>query len=182
MGDQLAQAVKQLRSNLVPFTLHTLAHTTLSLTLKGRVPLSIDSAQAMVEKRKTELEQGKARGLRTQEIRLLENAVEGAAADYLFALHDEGIREYPLNVEMLKLNDEIFIGIPGELFSQLSNPYADAHTHFISYTNGYQMYIADAFAYERHYYEAASSPFAKGEGEGLMQEIVKQIKIWRNQK
>lgn len=182
MGDKLAQAVKQLRSSVAPFELHTLVHTTLSLTLKGRVPQSIDSAKTMVEKRKAELEQGKARGLSTQEIRLLENAVEGAAADYLFALHDEGIREYPLNVEMLKLNDEIFIGFPGELFSQLSNPYVDAHTHFISYTNGYQMYIADADAYDKHYYEAASSPFAKGEGERLMKEIVEQIKKWRNQK
>lgn len=182
MGDKLASATNLLRKQLSPFSLERLEHRSLPICLKGRSAMSISEAKELLAQRKRELEQGKNQQLSSQALRLLESAVEGAMADYLYAASNVGNSEYLITVEMLKANDEIFIGIPAELFSELANPYEGEHTHFISYMNGYHMYIADQNAYEKQYYEASSSPFEKGEGEKLIQEIVKQIKKWRNQK
>ena len=44
----------------------------------------------------------------------------------------------------------------------------------IGYANGYNLYIADRASYDAQYYEALASPFARGEGERLM-EYVKEL-------
>ncbi len=41
----------------------------------------------------------------------------------------------------------------------------------IGYANGYNLYIADDLAYEKEYYEALASLFARGQGERLMEYI-----------
>ena len=45
----------------------------------------------------------------------------------------------------------------------------------IGYANGYNLYIADEMAYEKQYYEALASLFARGEGEKLMEFVNKLL-------
>ena len=64
------------------------------------------------------------------------------------------------------------ITVPVELFSKLSNPVKTRwNAEFIGYTNGYSLYMADENAFDQQFYEAMSSPFEKGAGEQLIQEI-----------
>lgn len=179
MGNQLAQATIKLKQQLQNRQPASVAYKSQSIILQGKQAKSIEEAQAILEKRTAALRQARLQQLEAPKLRLIENEVEGANADYLFALHNSGLQEYQITVEMLKIGKEIFIGIPGELFSELSNSLEDEHTHFISYVNGYHMYFANAYAYEQQYYEALSSPFAKGESERMMNMIVAQIKKWR---
>lgn len=181
MGNRLAVATVALLKKMEPWQGNAFADASFTIQLQGKQAKSIEAAKAHLDKCRNDLGLAKKQNIAPQKLRLIENAAEGAMADYLYSLHYDGCMQYAVTVEMLKIGEEIFIGIPGELFSELSNPFEDKHTHFISYLNGYHMYFANAYAYEHQLYEASSSPFAPNEGEKLMNRIEKQIRIWRNQ-
>ena len=63
--------------------------------------------------------------------------------------------------------------IPGELFSTLGLPLKKEGIEIFGYGNGYYLYLADKSSYDQMVYEAISSPFEKGVGEFLTEEIKK---------
>ena len=63
--------------------------------------------------------------------------------------------------------------IPGELFSTLGLPLKKEGIEIFGYGNGYYLYLADKASYDQMVYEAISSPFEKGVGEFLTEEIKK---------
>ena len=65
-----------------------------------------------------------------------------------------------------------FVSIPGELFSTLQ----PQNVSVIAYANGYFRYICGEEAYEAGYYEALAAIVARGEGEKLMEEIVRLLR------
>ena len=179
MGELLALSSVSLLKQAMPWQENSISYAPFTAVLAAKKAKSIDEAEALLKQRQQQFQLAKTQSLSVSELRLIENGVEGAMADYLYALHYDGTLTYEITVEMMKVGEEIFIGIPGELFSELSNSYENEHTHFISYLNGYQMYFADTHAYEQQFYEAFSSPFAKAESEKLMMLIDRQIKKWR---
>ncbi len=179
MGDLLALSSVSLLKQAKPWQGNSISYAPITALLTAKQAKSVDEAKVLLKQRRQQFQIAKTQSLSVSELRLIENGVEGATADYLYALHYDGTQAYEITVEMMKIGEEIFIGIPGELFSELSNPYENEHTHFISYVNGYQMYFANTHAYEQQFYEAFSSPFAKAESEKLMKLIDRQIKKWR---
>lgn len=149
------------------------------IKLAAKKAISLAEAQIKLNEAKEKLEKGIADNLQGAQLRLLENDVEGAQANIRFIKNYQDMKEYQLTIPMIKINDQIFIFIPGELFSQLSNDLQDDHTHFIGYANNYYMYFADRYSYDHYGYEALSSPFAKGESEKMIEIIKKEIKKWR---
>ena len=79
-------------------------------------------------------------------------------------------------IKALKLPNLTLIFSTVELFSILSNPMKKYGFEFIGYSNGYQGYLPDESAYDLNYYEASSTPYEKGAGELLMDEILN----WQN--
>lgn len=110
-------------------------------------------------------------GIRGTELRLLQARLEGAEASLNYAKHGPKQEEWPVTVSIWRINRDIFIGVPGELFSELSNPLQNERIHFAGYANGYLGYFADKAAYDSLNYEALSSPFERGQAEALMGEL-----------
>lgn len=181
MGKLLADAVKDRLSTLQPFSIKERKIKHISIPLVAKQPKEMNLIKQEIEDCKKRLEKARQAMTEGKQLRLIESALEGAQADLRYAMSYDGTQKYHVNVTMWKWNDEIFICIPGELFSELSNPYQDGHTHFLGYTDGYLMYFADQSAYEHQLYEAMSSPFAKGESETMMKIIHKQINDWRKE-
>ena len=115
-------------------------------------------------------------GKTDKEIRVMESYVEGAQNNLLSASSLGDVKSLPVSVSALKVNDQILVFTPVELFSKLSNPIKEkTGFEFIGYTNGYLLYMPDIIAYEKDYYESFSSPFKKGIAEVFMEEIVHWI-------
>lgn len=76
----------------------------------------------------------------------------------------------------MKINRFNFVGVPGELYSELSNPIKTDEVNFVSYANGYFGYFVNANAFDKNYYEAQSSPYRYGEAEKMMKIIEAKIK------
>ena len=149
------------------------------ICLKAKKAISIEEAQDKLKEAKKRLEKAIKDNITGSKLRLLENDVEGCNANIRFIKNCPLVDNYKFNIPMFKLNEDIFIFIPGELFSQLSNPLQTEHVHFIGYANNYYMYFADKYAYEHYGYEAMSSPFAYGESEKMMKIIKEEIDNWR---
>lgn len=135
----------------------------------------IDVAEKKVKDCLERFENAKKEGADAKTLRLIESFLEGAQNNLLCSHTLKGVEYLPLNVEYLKINDQVLIFTPVELFSKLSNLVKQEYPYeFISYTNGYLLYMADREAYDLNHYEACSSPFKKGSGEQLME----AIKTW----
>lgn len=116
-----------------------------------------------------------AANVNAQEIRVLESYREGAMLNVTHAKNASKEKQYRFPLTIMKANNHYFVFIPGELFSELSNALDNENVHFVTYTNDYLGYFADAAAYGERYYEAMSSPFAKGEAEHMMKRIQSMI-------
>ena len=149
------------------------------IVLKAKKAISMEEAKVKLNEAKERLAKAIKDGIKGAELRLLENDVEGANANIRFINNYEEKDDYHIDIPMYKINKDIFVFIPGELFSQLSNDLQDEHTHFIGYANNYYMYFADRYSYEHYGYEALSSPFACGESEKMMSVIKEEIEKWR---
>lgn len=182
MSKLFYEQVQKILEDKEQMQIQYIEHRPFTIRLRAKMPRPLAMANAYVKECMMRLEQAKRQGLNRKQLRLIENALEGAEADVRYAKSYDGVTMYEIPISMIRMNDEIFVGIPGELFSSLSNPLQDAHTHFISYCNGYMLYFADESAYEQNNYEALSSPFEKGESEKMMKEIHAQIKKWRKQR
>ncbi|MGN1344768.1 MAG: neutral/alkaline non-lysosomal ceramidase N-terminal domain-containing protein [Traorella sp.] len=138
---------------------------------------SVDEAKRKLQEAKDNLELAKKENKNAQEIRVMESYVEGAQNNLLSSYTLNELHDLRLSVSLLKINDEIIVFVPVELFSKLSNPLKkEMNVEFVGYTNGYYLYMPDSHAYDLNYYESFSSPFKQYEAEKLMQEIKSWIK------
>lgn len=181
-GKLLAEKSISLLEQKVPYEVQDIKTKCRKIVLRAKDALSPDKAERMLDLREKEVEEAIGKGVSPVQKRLLESMLEGAQADLRYAQNYDGKKEYEVELNFFQINDDIFVCIPGELFSRLSNPLQDEKTHFIGYANGYLMYFADSNAYEQRYYEALSSPFAEGEAERMMEMIRNEIEDWRKQK
>lgn len=138
--------------------------------------LSIEEALAQVKKQEDIYKIKEKEILDKQALRLARSYVEGAMADLEYAKHHEDCTYYTLEVNHIKFQNENLVTIPAELFSELGNVLKkQCDCQIFGYANGYFLYIADQKAYEERTYEAASSPFEKGQGELLIQSIMRNL-------
>lgn len=182
VGNLLAAKCVSLSEQKVPYEVYDIRVKRKKIVLRAKDALSMDEAERMLELRQKEFEEGVEKGVSPVQKRLLESILEGAQADMRYAKNYDGEKEYEVELHFCQINSDIFVCIPGELFSRLSNPIQNENTHFIGYANGYMMYFADRNAYEQRYYEALSSPFAEGEAERMIDMVRNEIEEWRSQK
>ena len=129
-------------------------------------------AQAKLEKLSHELQQARAQG--RKDLRLFESRVEGAQSNLQLSIGFGGVDMLPMEVRFFRMGALVFVFVPGELFSALSNPLRAAYGNeavFCGYSGGYQGYIPDTSSYLAETYETLSSPYAMGEGEKLMEAV-----------
>jgi len=130
---------------------------------------SAEEAQEKLDGFQKALDDAIARG--EESLRLYESKVEGAASYLARTKALSGRRDAKAALRALRLNDLVFIFIPGELFSALALPVRGElgkNAVFCSYFSGYHGYIADTAAYDNETYEAMSGTIKRGEGEKLM--------------
>lgn len=175
-GKLLADKVEEMLITAKPTKITNLSIDVITKKLKLKVPETVEEAQRKLEAYKKDIEHAKANGVSGGQLRIVESFYEGAMANLNYAKNAMKDLEYPLPVSIWHINQDAFVTIPGELFSQLSNDLQNEHVHFIGYTNGYIGYFADKHAYDEMYYEALSSPLQKGQPEELMKEIENKLK------
>lgn len=144
-------------------------------TLELKKADRIDHAQKELDACMKRLEEARANGVSGSDLRLIESYKEGADANLRLAKYAFAIERCDVNIMFMKVNDHIIVCVPGELFSELSNPLQNEQVHFIGYANGYMGYFADEAAYDNFCYEALSSPFKKGQSEMMMAFIAQEI-------
>ena len=140
--------------------------------LETREVDSMEVAYSKLEIAKANLQKAIDEGKSDKEIRVMESFVEGAQNNLLSASSLGNVKSLPVSVSLLKVNDQVIVFTPVELFSKLSNPIKEKMGYeFVGYTNGYLLYMPNEIAYDLNYYESFSSPFKKGVAEKFMEEI-----------
>ena len=86
-----------------------------------------------------------------------------------------GLSDIDAHFSIMQLQHLSIAVVPGELFSTLGVPLKKEGVEIFGYGNGYYLYIADEKSYDEMVYEAMSSPFEKGVGEFLVNEIRKYV-------
>lgn len=174
-GKLLADKIVEMREKAKSVSSVSIAVLQFPLALKLKKADSVEEAERKLNEYTSKVEEAKAKGINGGELRIIESYKEGAAANLIYAKNALGTTSHEIEISLYRINDDIFVGIPGELFSQLSNSIQDDNIHFITYHKGYAGYFADEYAYEQFYYEALSSPFEKGQSEYMMRIIKEKI-------
>lgn len=150
---------------------------TKQIPLSVKVVDRVEVAEAKLLQLNKQLEALAKTNATKQELRIASAYCEGARTNVNLAKSLSSIQEIVIYTNVIQFNGFTCITIPGEIFSTLTKPLRNIpNTYIFGYTNGYCLYIADQDAYEQGYYEALSSPFAKGEGERLIYEVERCIK------
>lgn len=149
----------------------------IDVKMKLKKPDTLEDAIAKVEEYDKKVAEAKLKGITGGELRTIESYYEGAMANLNYVKNAMNVPFYKVTIAIHRINDDYFVAIPGELFSELSNGLQNEHIHFICYANGYLGYFADIYAYENRFYEALSSPFEKGQSEELIIAIREKIKM-----
>ena len=108
-------------------------------------------------------------------LRLLATYVEGGKIAVGLSETLQGLSDIDAHFTILQLQNLSIAVVPGELFSTLGVPLKEKGIEIFGYGNGYYLYIADEKSYDEMVYEAMSSPFEKGVGEFLINEIRKYV-------
>ena len=142
-------------------------HTTVKLQAR---PVETQArAQKQLEEARANWEQAKAEGMEEGSLRILKSYEEGAWVNLEFARTMGDIRQLHLPVTVFRFCGLDFAAVPGELFSALQ-PEA---LSVIGYANGYYRYICGESAYDEGYYEAMAAILARGEGEKLIEQLLR---------
>lgn len=144
----------------------------LSLPVK-KMP-SAAELQQQLQQAENRLAEGTKAGLFQKDLRILASYVEGAKVSLELADALWGLETIETHFSIITLENFKIATIPGELFSTLGIKLKDKNIQVFGYTNGYYLYLADQTAYDQMHYEAMSSPFERGVGETLIEEILKQ--------
>ena len=131
----------------------------------------VEVEQAQLEEYERQLEEAKKKNLSASELRVIASFAEGAKTAVNLAKALQGIKEENVHYMMMRIQNVVIAVTPGEMFSTLGRPLKEEGIEIFGYGNGYYIYIADEYSYEKGYYEAMSSPFAKGVGELLAKEM-----------
>ena len=146
----------------------------ITLPLKKVRPVKVE--KDALEKYKAELAKAVALKKDALTLRLLSTYVEGAKIAIGLAETLQGLENISAHFTIISLQGIQIAVVPGELFSTLGVPLKKERIEIFGYGNGYYLYIADEKSYDQMVYEAMSSPFEKGVGEFLVNEIRKSIK------
>ncbi|MEG1462119.1 hypothetical protein [Anaerorhabdus sp.] len=145
-----------------------------------KMPLPLEETIRNIETTRQKVIEAKANGVTGKQLRLIEALSEGANADYVYSKYYNNIKETEIKVTLVDFCGQLFITVPGEIFSELTNTLREKEDiGILGYTNGYLMYITNENAYNNRWYEALSSPFEKGQGEYLVNEIRNIIKTYK---
>ncbi len=174
-GRMFEEKLLEMRKRASVVTIEDLRYVHAVKTLDLKKADSVEHAQKELDACKQRLEEARANGVTGSDLRLIESYKEGADANLRFAKCAFSMKSYDVNIMFIKINQHIIVCVPGELFSELSNPLQNEHVHFIGYANGYMGYFADEAAYDNFCYEALSSPFQKGQSEMMMAFIAQEI-------
>ena len=104
-------------------------------------------------------------------LRLLSTYVEGAKMAVSLADALKESENIHAHFTMMNLQGITIAVVPGELFSSLGVLLKKEGIEIFGYGNGYYLYLADKVSYDNMVYEAMSSPFERGLGEFLADEI-----------
>lgn len=167
-GEKIIAHIEKALINLVDFNL-SITNEHNYLKLKTKTPEQIDIAKVKYNKYLEDI----SLASNPTEKRLLQSYAEGALINLEYSKMRSSVEIYDIDIHSMKLGIFTFIGIPGELFSELSNLVNDDYIRYTSYTNGYYGYFANSDAYNHNYYEALSSPFAKFESEKIIKLFLK---------
>lgn len=165
-------AAEQIR-NLLEGTSYENPHPLRSIhgtvTLQPRQVEAPEIVEEQLKAHTARWEKAVAEGADPMTVRILKSYVEGAGVNLEFARTMGGIRRLQLPVTVFRFGGVSFATIPGELFSALK----PQQIEIISYANGYFRYLSGVEAYDAGYYEAMAAIVARGEGEKLMEEVLK---------
>lgn len=175
-GCLLAEKTEQLLKEAREIQIEKIETGSLTAVLKLKKPEDPQKAAEHLQICRDNLGRALEEGIQGAELRLLKAQLEGAQANLNYAGYGPEQESQPVTVSLWQINQDIFAGIPGELFSELSNPLQNGRIHFAGYAGGYLGYFADKAAYDSLNYEALSSPFERGQAEILMGEIEKAVK------
>lgn len=146
------------------------------ITLPVKKVRPVEEEQTQLKKYQDRLSEGQRQGLDDKQLRILASYVEGAKVAVDLAESLKGLEDLKAHFSVITLQNLKIAVIPGELFSTLGVPLKKDGIEVFGYGNGYYLYLADKAAYDNRYYEAMSSPFERGVGEYLVEEIRK--KVW----
>ena len=142
-------------------------HTT--VTLSARQVETPEAAEKRLEELTAQWKAAETAGADAATVRTLKSYAEGAGLNLQFARTMGDHRQLHLPVTAFRFCGLDFVTVPGELFSALQ----PEHISIIGYANGYYRYIGDEAAYEANYYEALAAIIARGEGEKLVENMLK---------
>ena len=173
MRDVTVEAVQGLLAGL-PYTApEPLTGTHTRITLQAKQVLTEEAARNQLEETTARWQQAVSDGADAGTVRILKSYVEGAGVNLEFARTLKDIRQLHLPVTAFRFCGLDFVTIPGELFSTLQ----PEGVSVIGYANGYYRYVCDENAYEAGYYEALAAIIARGEGEKLVDEILRILQM-----
>lgn len=169
----LAESIEKALEHTKELNIDSIGHKSIVVSMKVKQLETVEEAWKKLEGYKKSLKEAALTG--KGNLRLYESKVEGAAGNLSLSKAFGGVGSVDITLSFLGLGPLKIVFIPAELFSALSNPIRDEFGFdilFFGYFNGYEGYIADKASYEAETYETLSSPYAKGEGEKLM-DIIK---------
>lgn len=173
MRDVTVEAVEGLLAGLPYAAPEPLTGIHTRITLQAKQVLTEEAARNQLEETTARWQQAVSDGADAGTVRILKSYVEGAGVNLEFAHTLSGIRQLHLPVTAFRFCGLDFVTIPGELFSTLQPDGISV----IGYANGYYRYVCDENAYEAGYYEALAAIIARGEGEKLVDEILRILQM-----
>ncbi len=173
MRDVTVEAVKGLLAGLSYAAPEPLTGIHTRITLQAKQVLTEEAARKQLEETTARWQQAVSDGADAGTVRILKSYVEGAGVNLEFARTLKDIRQLHLPVTAFRFCGMMFVTIPGELFSTLQQDGISV----IGYANGYYRYVCDENAYEAGYYEALAAIIARGEGEKLVDEILRILQM-----
>lgn len=157
-------------------TRFTAKHVPISLKMK-EFP-SGDSLNVMLKEAQNELQNAKREGV--SNLRLYESKVEGIDNLITSSSLLSNAKYIDTFIKIISLDNIIFVGIPGEIFSHLGKQIEDGlkpnKVVLIGYCWDYIGYIPDREAYEEGSYETFSTLLEKGEGERIVETVIREAK------
>lgn len=176
-GKIIADKIKEVTTGLSYQDIDFLAIDSLNIKVNLKEIPDLVSIKAKLNEQNRLIANATKEGKSKTEIRLLESTAEGYNTTLSGVEVLQQLQGLNLNVTLLKISDKILVGLPVELFSKLTLKYhqLNSRLHFISYCNGYYLYLTNEVAYEESYYEAGATVFAKGEGERIMAIIYQKL-------
>lgn len=157
-----------------PFNQISMSRYPVALPIKKVRPADVE--KAALEIHTSKLSQAIASGKDSLTIRLLSTYVEGAKIAAELSETLQGLKQISAHFTLMCIQGITIAVIPGELFSTLGVLLKKEDVEVFGYGNGYYLYIADEKSYDEMVYEAMCSPFEKGVGEFLIEEILKKIR------